>query len=127
MSEPRHVYRSEHEAQLDCQWWQQILRLQDWDVKVRIVRSREMRYPDAEGECRINADLKRVVILLLDPQDYDDEWPQDHEATLVHELIHIHMVPLKIDPESPENTALEQAIEMLALALVGLRRRTAGK
>ena len=128
-----HVYQREGDAQADCQWWQQVLRLQDWDVRVRFAREREM-VAGHSGEVEMDLEGKRAVVRLLDQVDYapNEEWPQDHEYTLVHELVHLHLEPVFVAmgggpaKGSAAHVALEQAVHAIAGALVNLRRRNAG-
>lgn len=125
-----HVYQRESDAELDLRWWQRVLRLQDWDIRLRIAREREFEQRGRSAEVHIDVESKRAVVLLLDPQDYPehDLWPQDHERSLVHELVHLHVEPFAPDNrDGLEVTAMEQAINALADALVSLRRRAAGK
>lgn len=116
-----------------CAYWQPVLRLQDWDVEARFARSHEMRSKTSLGQASIDA-YRRARILVLDPLDYtsDDHWPidRDPEATLVHELLHLHVDDCRVKESddlgrwTPEWTALERAIETTARALVTLDRAT---
>lgn len=105
-----------------CVEWQKILRLQDWNIIVKIVRERGMNKPDREGEITIFHKAKEANIRLLDPVDYPPTCtqPQDMEAVLVHELLHIQF-EFCIDDE--DNTAMEIAVELTAQALVNLKRK----
>lgn len=116
---------TEEELSALCREWQGILRLQDWDVKVRVVRQSSFMVPDAQGECRWVVTKKSALIQLLDPIDYptDIEWPYDMERTLVHELMHLHSAAFDtFENGSMESAALEQMIECVADGLVRLSR-----
>lgn len=122
---------TEPELQALCACWQSRLRLQDWNVTVKIVRARDM--PSAVSNsaacCEWQLCKRRAVIRLLDPLDAEPEgpWPysdEDQERSLVHELLHLHSAPyddFKID--SRKDVALEQSIHAISLALVELERR----
>ncbi len=105
-------------------YWQKVLRLQDWNIQAVVVRRRDMELECVQGECEPQLSNKRATIRLLDPVDYlpDNEWPQDMERTLVHELLHLHMEPFCYDLEGVENGLMEQAICCIADGLVALHR-----
>ncbi|MEW6726892.1 MAG: hypothetical protein AB1327_08035 [Bacillota bacterium] len=107
-----------------CAEWQRILRLQDWDVITKIVRSDDM-HSDGQGECTWVIERKEAIIKLLDPVDYSPRSPfeQDHERTLVHELLHLHFAPFTAKDGTLEDIAQEQAIQCFAKAFVELKRR----
>ena len=120
------VILTQQEAQALCCEWQERLRLQDWDVKVDIAREAQFRTSGTAGECRWVLAKKTALVYLLDPVDYppDIRWEQDHEVTLVHELLHLHGAPFdQFESGSPEEIALEQMIDLTARALVALERQ----
>jgi hypothetical protein len=106
--------------------WQRTLRLQDWDVVVRIVRGNGLELRQGlDGHCNWTLPNKTAFIRISDPVDYDPAivFPYDMEEILVHELVHLHFAPIaKFDEGSAEDTALEQAVEMLSQALVTAKR-----
>lgn len=109
-----------------CAYWQRVLRLQDWDVAVSMERRHALKRGVANAEIDI---YRRAKIRLLDPVDIaPDDWAQDQdlEISIVHELLHLafHDVGRPKD-DSPEDVALERAIEATANALVRLDRQAA--
>ncbi|MEW6044997.1 MAG: hypothetical protein AB1609_00710 [Bacillota bacterium] len=114
---------SQDELTEKCRLWQRRLRLQDWDIVTKIVRADDM-HSDGQGECMWVIERKEAIIKLLDPVDYSPRSPfeQDHERTLVHELLHLHFAPFTAKDGTPEDVAQEQAIQCLAKALVALAR-----
>lgn len=104
-----------------CAKWQEILRLQDWDVKTGIFRSRDMTL-GGEGECEWNLERKMASIRLMNPIDYPEGAmiPMDMENTLVHELLHLHFAPFFSEDKSIEQ---EQAINAITDGLVKLSRK----
>lgn len=115
------------QAQLDelLADWQRRLRLRDWNVKVQLRRRHDMSLEDSCGACRWQLSKKLACVELLDPIDYDPGsfgWPQDVEWTLVHELLHLHFAPFAEFGDGPLNTAQEQAIDLIAGALVDAKR-----
>lgn len=107
--------------------WQKILRLQDWDVHVIVVRGKDMNPVDRLGQLNYNMDKKTALIRLLDHVDWDDypQWPHDQERSLVHELVHLHLLPLSKSFESGSMELMfeEQAVDLITSALISLDRR----
>jgi hypothetical protein len=119
------VILTEEELRAKCAEWQRILRLQDWDVVVSIDRARDMTLSEVDGECEWTLASKQARIRILDPMDFppDSKWPQDMEQILVHELLHLHFAPFdRFERGSLEHVAMEQAIDLIASALVKLKR-----
>lgn len=113
------------ELTLHLAYWAHQLGLGAWEFDVRVCRAREMPLANVQGTCRREPEHMRAVIHMLDPIDYPQgsKWPQDHEATLVHEMLHCY----HFTPESGTAGELleEQGIEQTARALVRLRREAA--
>ena len=103
--------------------WQKILRLQDWQIKVGFARGHDI--DGHQGRATIYLNFKQALIKLRDPIDWTDkDFPDDSEIDLVHELIHLHIKTFDTTkPGTLERVALEQVDELLARALVGLKRR----
>ena len=101
--------------------WQAILRLQDWDVTLKVVRFHEV-HNDALAHCRHQILKNSAEIAVRTPQDLlpTERWPGDNdvELTIVHELLHVKLAPLSI-PDRFE-IEQEQIVESLARTLVRL-------
>lgn len=108
-------------------YWQQRLRLRDWDILLTIGRMGDLG-AGTLGDCDLGSGCKRQAkIRLLHPDDipgqqfwFDgDSW--DWELTLVHELLHIHLQDC-LDPDWNDQPALrrsvERAVDGIARALV---------
>jgi len=118
------IYDDSGQAQEACREWQKILRLQDWDITVDILRDRDMKLGSGQAEVHWKAVNRSAIVHLLDPTDYQNNYfEQDHERSLVHELLHLHMVMFATETDTPEDTAQEQAVDAIAKALVTLKRR----
>lgn len=122
------------ELQELCAYWQSVLRLQDWDIRVKVSRLAEM--PEAaQGYCTWTLETKQATIQVLDPSDYEGLqgenaalWPQDLEATLVHELLHVHFAYIaEYGSGRKFRLPLEQAIEAITHGLVRLKRQATGQ
>lgn len=106
--------------QQSCLEWQRILKLQDWDVSIKVVPHREAE--DAWGNVHWNFQEKIADIKLLNPADQSGGMrPYCMEETLVHELLHLHFAPFNANSGTPEQLAQEQAINAIAHALVKLK------
>ena len=118
------IYRDDQEALKACVRWQKRLGLSDWDVKVKLDRASKME--NRQGYVYFVIARKEAVVQLLVPEDYSDgqERPQDHELTLVHELLHLHTVWWDNDSGSKTRSLEEQMIHLLAKAFIEMARMT---
>lgn len=116
---------SQEQLQDRLQYWQKVLRLENWDVKVKIDRVFNL-HPNTQGCCEWTLSRMEALIRILDPADWDPSciYPQDMETTLVHELLHLHGARLPtMEENSPGYIALEQMIHHCAYALTALDGR----
>lgn len=120
---------TEKELAKRCEYWQDVLRLRDWRIGVRVVGTEEMNQGEA-GACEIHQDSKLATIKMLAEEvfnptsDMSRLSPHDPEQVLVHELLHIHMDKLfNSEADEHEHVMQEQVIEFLSQALVGLERK----
>lgn len=119
------VIYTEDELRAKCAEWQKILRLQDWDVRVSIVRENQMLTKESNAEINVNVQHKLARLRVIDPIDYhpDNLNPQDMEKSLVHELLHIHLWQFTEELEGALQDAEEQALNMITDALIKLYRK----
>jgi hypothetical protein len=114
-----------------CVFWQKVLKLQDWDVKIAIVHYHELDDGHLFGQSSWDIAKKFATIKILDYRDYHPGhwWDRDQEGTLIHELLHLHLAPFKAANNWKEGTlemfTLENIIETIANSLLFLKR--AGK
>lgn len=111
-----------------CEYWQKIMRLQDWDIDIKLLGAWEMegRY----GTCRAFLDRRKARIELTRiedyPPDHDGDKFEEYEKTLIHELGHVFFAPLQLDYDKPEEKLLEeQMVYSLEHALYALSQETA--
>ena len=119
------IYSTDKELRKACRKWQKVMRLQDWDIVCKIQRTKGMNMENVEGSCTWNVMNKTAVIRILDPVDYpDNEWEQNMEETLVHELMHLHSAPFDdFKMGTAKNDALEQMIVTLSQALINSKKK----
>lgn len=116
----------EEQARVQLQYWQQLLRLQDWNIELRIVRQHELDDHETLAECEYYLERRDAIIRIIPPEDLDrfeasylDNEARDYDITLVHELLHLHFAEF----DSPlAELAHEQVINTLSRAFVKLYR-----
>jgi hypothetical protein len=104
-------------------FWQKRLALQDWKVSVSMVHRTSLRERTL-GSIRWDPDKKTAVIHVMDAADYQTSFRDtvnDMEFTVVHELIHLEMVPLPRSEAS--HSEEEHVINHLADALLQFDRK----
>ena len=102
--------------------WQKRLRLDDWKIETRIVRSTELK-PDTLGNLKWNSISRTAVIKVLTPADYDmpaADVPEDMEYTVVHELVHLQLSVLPRDLNRKD--VEEQVVNRISDALMQLEK-----
>lgn len=107
-----------------CTVWQERLRLQDWDVDLRVVRQWEV--PNSFGTCSTHREKRHALIKVLDTVDDGDPADTEEyepERTLIHELLHLHFDPFAAKDGTPAEIAQHQAIYALSCALLALDRK----
>jgi len=99
--------------------WQQRLKLEHWIITVRWGTKEEIKLGNL-AHMNIYPELLRAEILCLKQRDYPDELKpmMDHEADIIHELLHLHLPDLP--PEL--NSTYEAGLNTIAGALLHLRR-----
>lgn len=112
---------SQQELEELCREWQRILRVQDWDVKVRFARVFEIDGADGRTSYQRSTKTANIRICDLGDEDKSRAHLQDAEQTLVHELLHLHHAGID-DFTGAANMVFEQAIDLTAWALVNLKR-----
>lgn len=109
--------------------WQKRLKLLDWRIGVKFAELeflKDITCTEAPiGACEHFAETKEAKIWVLQPTDWREEpdpRERDVEDTIVHELLHCQFAPFNSNNEV-SRLYIEQTIEMLTAALVGLKRR----
>ena len=100
--------------------WQRRLSLDDWRIESKIVRARDL--PErAVANIRWSLPNKKATIQVLDSLDSNlrrSEILKDTELSIVHELVHLSMSKLALDPKHTELE--EEAVKNLSVALLTL-------
>lgn len=120
------IFENDKQLQDSLEEWQKILRLQDWIVQAKVVRARDMILDESAAAVSWTYSKRMASIQLLDPLDYTSELmeEQDHEISLVHELLHLHYAGFETTSRGTvEHALMEQSIEATSRALVYLKRK----
>ncbi|BEU88684.1 hypothetical protein TAMA11512_21480 [Selenomonas sp. TAMA-11512] len=106
-----------------CKKWKEILKLNEWDIRVDLGRPDELSEQDREGECFIELAKGEAHICLLDPKiPYNFTFPYDIEKVLVHELLHLSFAFFEPKDDPLRHDLWERLIEQSAKTLVRLQR-----
>jgi len=110
-------------------YWQNILSLQDWEIKASVVRIDELE-PDTLGESQRNPSLRVMRIWVLDPQDYAEaskeqgtvpkvgkEISRDIDDTILHEMVHLRLKELVQSTDANLSDAEEVTVNRITSAL----------
>lgn len=124
------IILTDDELRACCCEWQRRLRLQDWDITIKRVRSSAYRDGTAKaGDVEVSQEKRMAVIRVTEPDDYDNQQnpdfgiDQDMERTLVHELVHLHFAPLwHVIKGDIEDRFEEHAVNAISAALVAMKR-----
>ncbi len=120
-----HVVLTLEQLRECCEWYQKLLRLQDWGIRVLMVREREIG--GNLGQIKVNDSWKSATLRVATHDDYDvDGYANDMEHTVVHELLHLVLWDCKVDGDTREGQYEERGINHLATALVELARANRG-
>lgn len=108
----------------DIKRWIKILELGEWDIKVKIKRKDDLENENNSGEIRFNFVHKEAIVSLLDSVDYiNEDFGQDMECTLVHELLHLKFAILDVEGKDiTDNQLGHQLLHDMAKALVRVDR-----
>ena len=120
------TYESQEQLNESLRVWQKELRLQDWEIVAVIRPSFKMSSQGSQASIEWTLEEKTAMIHLLDPEEYPTDLvrEQDHEVSLVHELIHLHYAPFEDTAnQSLEHSMMELSIDVLSNTLVRLRRQ----
>lgn len=82
------IRTSEKEIDPYLRKWQNVLRLRDWDIAIRIVKTRWRK----SGDIKIDLDDKKAVLLIN--QTPKCEKPEELEELVIHELLHVKLYGL---------------------------------
>lgn len=104
------------------QVWQTRLALHEWTVETKIVRLKDLP-KNAVANIRWSLSTKKATVRVLDPADSTlraSEIVKDTELSVVHELVHLSMAKLPLDPNHTEIE--EETVKRISAALLNLEK-----
>lgn len=111
--------------------WQRRLRLRDWTIEVCIRRYSDMP-DDAIATIETFDERKDARISVLAPCDlpllkdrFFGSEASNYSLSIVHELLHLHLLPLSSYEDQSRRIAEEQAINAISRALIAAYTPTA--
>lgn len=95
------VILTEEECNDYANRWKNFVGLSDWAVNVRVLLRDKMELKGTQGEVWADTHKQVIAINILDPKDYSSNslgfsMPQNMEKTIIHELKHVSLYPLKV-------------------------------
>ena len=127
-SEPRVVSDLDRHLQAYLEVWQVRLNLRKWKIAVLVVPAGDLKAKTL-GNIHWDVLTMSAVIRVLSPEDYNPKVKNildDMEETIVHELIHLSLVPFQ--PENgktdEERGTEEVVISKITQAFLALDRRS---
>jgi len=108
-------------------YWQRVLRLQDWDIELLQVKSREIG--DRWGQTQTSWPWREIRMQIIDADDSGANSSQfgkpfDPEQTLVHELLHTVLDHWQVPPSGIEHDEKEAVLNRLSQTLLNLDRQS---
>ena len=106
--------------------WQKLLYLQDWEVVIAPAEPHEMVANTRLAEVEYSLTSKEAYIRVCHPNPALESFAkQDLEASIVHELLHLHFAGLQEDMKvgSADHLLHEVAVNQVSKALVNLWRK----
>ena len=100
--------------------WQTRLSLTEWDIEGRVVHTRELPQ-GAVANIHWSLPKHKATLRVLSSEDYKlprSEITRDTELSVVHELIHLSMAKLPLDPEHTDIE--EDTVKRISTALLDL-------
>jgi hypothetical protein len=91
-------------------YWQRVLRLQDWDIKISFSRPPNMP-DDCYGISCVMPMYRRSTIKILHPKYNTAMVQNDLEATVIHELLHCHTHTIRMSRSSYEEFVIQALAE----------------
>ena len=103
--------------------WQKRLALEEWQIEARIVRVWDLP-ENAIANVRWSMSTRKATIKVLNPVDSSlkgDDFLRDTELSVVHEMVHLSLAKLPLDPNHTELE--EETVKRISAALLALDQK----
>ena len=118
------IYTEEQLNKL-CKVYQELLRIQDWQITVRLVHQSEITDDDIAADGQFDAEHSYMKVLIRIPTA--ESWSpsictteQDMHQTLLHELVHVALNCIGPEKGSPSHPLFEAGVDRIAQVLSNL-------
>lgn len=92
--------------------WQRRLRLQDWNVAIKIVPDEQL--PDCLGQIEYLTDSRQALLKIRRKIDWPiEEFPENEERVIIHELLHLHFRPMLESKGRTEEQSINAIVDLL--------------
>lgn len=99
--------------------WQKNLRLNDWRISLQVVSKNDTNWNrDTYGNSSVSVHLKCATIRIAEPTD--EKMDIELEATVIHELLHIHFDPYPWRENQVRDALMESVVDQLSIILLKL-------
>ena len=101
--------------------WQRRLRLLDWRIKLVVVPTGRASDDDGNtfmGRTMITPQFRSALIEISEPANATAE--RELEATVVHELLHLHLMPYEFGKDAVRDVMMEATIDQLSICFMKL-------
>lgn len=110
---------------VECsKYWIPLLGLSDWKIVLKVVHQADMcEEEERQGEVLYSLTGKQAIVKILDPADWNnDDFMQDMEKTLVHELLHLRFDVIDCKDKTSDKL-MHQLLNDVSRWLVGVNRK----
>ena len=102
-------------------YYKNVLGLSDWNIVCKVKHAKDMELDSVQGEVKYSMVGRYAVVSILDCDDWDnDDFSQDEEKTLVHELLHLKFDLVEVKQNM--DTLYHQLLDDMSKAIVNTRR-----
>jgi hypothetical protein len=115
---------NQKELEASVIYWKKILRLDNFDIEVKIARRDNMDKEDSNSCMDFSARTETAYIKILDPIDYSEyEGTKDMERSLVIRLLCLKFYWIKKDDlDGIKSVLLDQTLNRISKALLEVKR-----
>lgn len=108
-------------------YWQEVLKLRDWDVNIQITALGDMSPEHPTGSIMVYEKAREALIQFVPKEQRGKQaFEVSEDYLLVHELCHIYFDSFRTLKDSFQDQAEEVAVDAFAKIIVGLEAKFRG-